>query len=380
MKTDMDHDQVVREASAVQLSSASDVDLCDDGLRELGLVSADMREVRELAGRIDPNVPASISDFGKQVAEHASEYADALLAEIRNKDLDEAGAKLSQVVLIAKALNMNALSDRRSKIPVLGLFIDRLKLSTDKVMGQFESTKQQIDSLVNEVEKTQAGLGKRNATLEKMFAGVKSEYRLLGLHIGAGSVRLTELRHDAIDKRAKAKSPTEIQEVADVDSMITNLDVRVGNLRAMQQSALQTLPQIRVVQTSNQVLVDKFQTIKQITVPAWKRQFMLSLGLNEQKNAVELAQMIDETTNALLRKNAELLHRNSVETAKSNQRLVIDVDTLQHVQDTLIKTVEDVVKIQREGVSKRAAAEKQIGEMRVQLQACIKRGEIAETA
>jgi uncharacterized protein YaaN involved in tellurite resistance len=116
------------------------------------------------------------------------------------------------------------------------------------------------------------------------------------------------------------------------------------------------------------MLVDKFHTIREITVPAWKRQFMLALTLNEQRNAVQLATKIDDTTNDLLKRNAELLHRNSVETAKANQRLVIDVDTLQKVQATLIQTVEDVIKIQREGVAQRKAAEKEIQGMRIDLQ------------
>ena len=116
------------------------------------------------------------------------------------------------------------------------------------------------------------------------------------------------------------------------------------------------------------MLVDKFHTIREITVPAWKRQFMLALTLNEQRNAVQLATKIDDTTNDLLKRNAELLHRNSVETAKANQRLVIDVDTLQKVQATLIQTVEDVIKIQREGVAQRKAAEKEIQGMRLDLQ------------
>jgi uncharacterized protein YaaN involved in tellurite resistance len=128
---------------------------------------------------------------------------------------------------------------------------------------------------------------------------------------------------------------------------------------------------IRMIQANNRMLVDKFHTIREITVPAWKRQFMLSLSLNEQKNAVNLANTIDDTTNELLNRNAELLHRNSVETAKANQRLVIDVDTLKKVQATLIKTVEDVIRIQHDGALQRQQAVTQIEAMRVDLRAKI---------
>src|SRR5690606_33697160 len=121
-------------------------------------------------------------------------------------------------------------------------------------------------------------------------------------------------------------------------------------------------------QANNQMLVDKFHTIREVTVPAWKRQFMLALSLNEQQNAVQLANKIDDTTNDLLKRNADLLHRNSVQTAKANQRLVIDVETLQQVQDMLVKTVEEVIKIQRDGSAQRKQAEKEIQGMRVDLQ------------
>lgn len=349
-------------------------------LAELGLKAEDLPQIREMADRISPTDPMSVSEFGRDVAEHTTRYADELLSQVRNRDLDDAGEKLSQVVSIARALNMNALSDRRSKLPLVGPLLDKLKLSAGNFMGQFETTKEQIERLIAEVEQTQAGLKSRNGSLEQMFGAVKDEHRLLGLHIAAGKLRLEELRAQASALRPLAKLPTEVQDLADLEAVVTNLDIRIGNLQALQQSALQTLPQIRVVQTSNQVLVDKFHTIKQITVPAWKRQFMLALGLNEQRNAVELANNIDNATNDLLRRNAELLHRNSVATAKANQRLVIDVDTLKQVQNTLIQTVEDVIKIQQDGVQQRRKAEAQIETMRSDLQLKLTRSGVKEAA
>ena len=128
------------------------------------------------------------------------------------------------------------------------------------------------------------------------------------------------------------------------------------DLRTLQQSALQTLPMIRIIQSNNLMLVDKFYAIKNITLPAWKNQISLALSLNEQKNSVELANTIDDATNELLRRNAELLHDNSVKTARANQRAVIDVETLEYVQNTLIKTVNDVIQIQKEGMQQRVQA------------------------
>lgn len=337
-------------------------------LAELGLRPEDQEEIRSIAQAIDPGNKMSIAEFGRdEDGQNGSDVSDALLEHVRNKDLEEAGAKLGQVVMTAKRLNLGALSNTRSRVPVVGPLIDKARLRLSGVKGQFESASTQISTLVQEVEQTQRGLAKRNETLEDMFAAVQAKYRLRGLQIAGGKLRLAELRDRTTSLRATATSPADMLELSELDAACTNLDIRIGNLIALQQSDYQTLPQIRIVQTNNQVLVDKFYTIKEVTVPAWKRQFALRLGLNEQRNAVELAATIDDATAEIMRSNAQLLHRNSVEAARANQRLVIDVGTLQYVQDTLIKTVEDVIKVNRDGVTQREQAERQILGMRESL-------------
>ncbi len=342
--------------------------LTTTNLQALGLRDSDVAEIQQVALRIQADNPLTVAEFGRDVAEHTAHYADSLLDQVRNSDLDEAGAKLSQVVVVAQTLNLSSLKDRRSRIPVIGPLIDKLTLKGNNFMGQFDSTREQIEKLVAEVQATQEGIAQRNVGLESMFDSVRVEHRLLGVHIAAGKVRLAELQADANALRGQiGNDPSRVQELADMDALVSNLDKRIGDLVALQHSAMQSLPTIRMIQANNTMLVDKFHTIREITVPAWKRQFMLALTLNEQRNAVTLANTIDETTNALLRSNSELLHRNSVETAKANQRLVIDVETLKQVQSNLIKTVEDVIRIQKEGVQKRKAAEKEIQGMRVDL-------------
>lgn len=358
----------------LQTATAARFDLTPVNLQGLGLQESDVAEVKEVALRIQPNNPTTVAEFGRDVAEHTSRYADSLLDQVRSADLDEAGAKLTQVVSIARSLNIGPLSDKRSRVPLVGPWIDKLRVRSVNFMGKFDTTREQIESLIGEVQTTQGNIQARNVGLEDMFGAVRQEHRLLGIHIAAGRVRLGELRSQAEALRGNiGNDPARVQELADLDAIIANLDKRIGDLMALQHSAMQSLPTIRMIQANNQMLVDKFHTIREITVPAWKRQFMLALTLNEQRNAVELATTIDNTTNELLRRNADLLHRNSVETAKANQRLVIDVDTLKDVQNTLIKTVEDVIRIQQDGVQQRKEAEKQIEAMRGDLRARLTR-------
>lgn len=352
-------------STKTELAHSKTFDLTPAVLDSLGLQATDLVEIEQVAQRIQATNPASVSEFGRDVAEHTSSYADSLLDQVRNSDLDAAGAKLTEVVTIARGLNIGPLSDKRSRLPIIGPLIDKVRLKSSNIMGQFDTTREQIDTLIAEVQTTQTSVATRNMGLSEMFQAVREEHRLLGVHIAAGKVRLTTLKADADQMRGNiGNNPGRVQELADLDAMISNLDKRIGDLMALQHSAMQSLPTIRMIQANNQMLVDKFHTIREITVPAWKRQFMLALSLNEQRNAVQLATTIDDTTNDLLRRNSELLHRNSVETARANQRLVIDVDTLKEVQNNLIKTVEDVIRIQSEGVQHRKAAEKQIEAMR----------------
>lgn len=351
-----------------ELTQVSTFNLTPAVLEGLGLQTADLAEIEQVAQRIQAANPASVSEFGRDVAEHTSSYADSLLDQVRNSDLDEAGAKLTQVVSIARGLNLGPLSDKRSRLPIIGPILDKMRLKSANIMGKFDTTREQIESLVAEVQTTQGSIAARNLSLGEMFDAVRQEHRMLGVHIAAGKVRLATLKAEADELRGNiGNNPGRVQELSDIDSMVSNLDKRIGDLMALQHSAMLSLPTIRMIQANNQMLVDKFHTIREITVPAWKRQFMLAISLNEQRNAVELATTIDDTTNELLRRNADLLHRNSVDTAKANQRLVIDVETLQYIQTSFIKNIEEVVRIQNEGIQHRKTAEKQIEGMRLNL-------------
>ncbi|MFZ4759481.1 MAG: toxic anion resistance protein, partial [Burkholderiaceae bacterium] len=142
-----------------------------------------------------------------------------------------------------------------------------------------------------------------------------------------------------------------------------------ADMKVLQHAALQQLPMIRMVQTNNRMLIEKFHTIRELTVPAWKRQFMLALSLNEQKSAVQLANSIDDATNRFLLENAKLLKDNTLSTARANQRLVIDVETLRQVHDSLVETMQEVIRINADGVKARAQVSNDLRQMREALAA-----------
>ena len=325
-------------------------------LKELGLQPADFQEVLAARKELQDMSHNSVAEYGKNIATKTSTYTDELLNLVQNRDLDATGQKLNQVVQVAQQLNTSSILSQKKSSGFFGNIISKFKGAKGNFDAHFNSTKEQLDVLVKEIETSQSGLKARVDTLDKMFDGVQDEYKQLGVHIAAGRLREQELQQEISALTALPQDQTTTQKIYDLNHLANNLEKRVSDLQVLQQSAMQTLPMIRIIQSNNLMLVDKFYAIKNITLPAWKNQISLAISLSEQKNSVQLANTIDDATNELLRRNADLLHQNSVDTAKANQRSVIDIETLEHVQNTLIKTVNDVIQIQKEGVQKRTEA------------------------
>lgn len=325
-------------------------------LKELGLQPHDFAEVMDAHKELAEISTTVVAEYGKNIANKTSTYTDELLDLVQNKDLDATGQKLNQVVQVAQQLNTSSILNKSKSSGFFGGLLSKFKSAKHSFDQHFNTTKEQIDALVKEIESSQSGLKARVGTLDKMFDAVQEEYKQLGVYIAAGQLKQQDIQQQIVALTNQEQDQQTTQQIYDLNHLANNLEKRVSDLQVLQQSAMQTLPMIRIIQSNNLMLVDKFYAIKNITLPAWKNQISLAISLQEQKNSVQLAKAIDDTTNDLLRRNAELLHQNSVDTAKANQRSVIDVETLEHVQSTLIKTVNDVIQIQKEGMQKRAEA------------------------
>ncbi|WP_434277801.1 toxic anion resistance protein [Acinetobacter sp. CE-15] len=337
-------------------------------LKEIGLNTEDFNEVVNAHKDLANINHASVAEYGKNIATKTSSYTDELLNLVKNKDLDVTGQKLNEVVQVAQQLNTSSILNQSKNSGFIGSILSKFKGAKQSFDQHFNTTKEQIDSLVKEIETSQTGLKARVDTLDRMFNGVQEEYRQLGIYIAAGRIKQVEVQQEIATLSQHEQDPKTNQRVYDLNHLANNLEKRVSDLQVLQQSAMQTLPMIRIIQSNNMMLVDKFYAIKNITLPAWKNQISLAISLNEQRNSVQLANTIDDATNELLKRNADLLHQNSVDTAKANQRSVIDIETLEHVQNTLIKTVNDVIQIQKEGIQKREEASTRIKALQSNLQ------------
>ena len=305
-------------------------------------------EVRRLADAIDLGSLSSVSAFGADVGRRTAEYADVLLDKARAADLDETGAKLNEVLATAQAFDLSAFDNRWARAPVVGGLFRAFAMSRQRAVARFASVQTQVDKLVASIESTGRRLAARAADLEAMHAGVTEEQRELDRHVRAGRLRLAE---SADEGREGARAV---------------LDKRVADLAVLSHSAGQSLPMIRVMQANNLLLLDKFHTLQRLTVPAWKRAFLLALALHEQRDAVQLANGIDDATNFFLRRNAELLHTSAVETAKANQRLVVDVDTLREVHGQVLRTLAEVRQVHIQGAKDRVETLAELDRLRLE--------------
>lgn len=335
-------------------------------LVQLGLTDADMPAIVQAGKALQDLSPTALQGYGRDAAAKTNSFSTQLLDKVRNSDLDASGDKLGEVVKIARSLNLQSFAER-SKVPLLGPLIDRMKATRDDLIQKYSSTNSQIDQLMREVGQTQATQAQRVKEYDQMHGIVREEHRDLGIHVAAGRMRLAQLQQEiaALDGR---DDPASQLRRSELDTAIRLLDKRVSDLHVLQHATEQTLPMIRLIQANAIQLIEKFSAVRDVTLPTWRHQFAIQLSLADQKNAVQLANAIDDASNALMRRNAELMHQTSVETAKANQRSVLDIDTLRTVNDTLIRTVEEVRTIHRDGMQQRQQAERDIQQMREQLQ------------
>lgn len=308
-----------------------------------------------------------IHAFGREIGVQASQHTDAILSKVRGSELDQIGSKLTEIVTAAQTINVSALSNSRSSLPVIGPLIDRFRLKAGEVVRRFQDVRTQVDALVTEVDAMQSGLATRNEALDDSFHSVREEHEQLEIHIAAGEQTLVVLRRRIETIPDAGADPMSQQTRNDLLSAVNALEKRIADMKVLQHAALQQLPMIRMVQTNNRMLIEKFHTIRELTVPAWKRQFMLALSLNEQRSAVHLANTIDDATNRFLLENAKLLKDNTLSTARANQRLVIDVETLRQVHDSLVETMQEVIRINADGVKARAQVSSDLRQMRESL-------------
>ena len=334
------------------------------------LSEADRQLVEQIKEGVDVTDAQTVISYGLPAQSKIATFADSLLGDVRNKDAGIGGEALGDLLKKVHEIDVDALSSGQSaaaKIPLVGRFVD----SFGRFAARYQKVATSIDRIVDSLERARMGLLKDITVLDKMY-DLNLEYlRQLDLYIAAGDQLLQELQtRDVPAAEVQARmsdDPLAAQRLADLQQAVGRFERRVHDLKLTRMVAIQTAPQIRLIQGNDQNLVEKIQSSILTTVPLWKNQIVIAISLYRQQRAVELQREVTETTNELLTKNAELLREGSVKVGREVERGVVDVETLRKVNDELVATLEETIRIQEEGRARRAQAEGEIARLQTDL-------------
>ncbi len=295
-------------------------------------------------------------------------FSEQILTKVRNKDSGYVGELMSDLVIKVKEVGVDELDDGfLDKIP----FINNAARALKKFIQRYEKLEVQIDQIEHELEQARMAMLKDITVFDGLFEKNLEYFRDLQVYIVAGEEKLAELRDQTIPAlcaEAQAKGDAmSAQVVRDFEDTVNRFEKKVHDLKLSKTIAIQTAPQIRLIQNNDKVLIDKIQTAILSTIPLWKSQIVIALGLERQKNVLELQRSVTDATNELLTKNAELLRQNSVDVARESERGVVDLETLKKVNSDLITTIEETIKIQRQGREARLDAERELAGIEDQL-------------
>lgn len=348
-----DNNSLIKNETGLTEDKIYDYDkLSDDDKKQVELIMNNVR-VGDSNGVIQYGVGAQ-SDIAN--------FSDKMLEDVRSKDSGYVGDILSDLMSKVKDTDVNGLikEDPLENIPIIGKLVDKTK----KFLARYQKIENQIDEISEKLDKERMVLLKDVVMFDNLFEKNTECIHNLDLYIIAGNKKIEELKNkDLPELEAKANEsgdPLDAQKVADMRDFIDRFEKKVHDLKLTRTVAIQTAPQIRFLQSGNKALVDKIQSSILNTIPLWKSQITLALGIAKQKGALDLQKQVTETTNELLKKNSEMLKTNTIEIAKENEKGIVEIETLKKVNDDLISTIEETIKISEEGRAKRKEVEDEL--------------------
>jgi len=338
----------------------------------VSLAPAELERAKAISDSIDLSDTQAVIQFGAGAQGRIASFADTILSEIRNKDAGDVGTVLGGLVLKIKEIDVGSLGSGGnflSNLPLIGGLVDSVR----RFITRYEKLSVQIEKIVMELETARMNLLKDIALLDALF-GKNTEYlRELDIIIAAGRLKVAEVRERTLPElKAKADAsndPADAQRLQDMNQVLNRFEKKLHDLDLSRMISIQTSPQIRLIQNNDQTLVEKIQSSILTTIPLWKNQIIIAISLFRQKKTLELQKQVTDTTNELLMKNSELLKAGSVGVARESERGIVEIETLKKVNDGLIATIEETLKIQREGREKRDAAAVELRRMEDELKA-----------
>ena len=329
------------------------------------LTEEERKVVREFSKKIDITDSSLVLQYGAAAQKNVASFSEDALSSVRSKDLGEVGEALSSLVVELKGFG-----EEEEKKGLFGFFKKTgNKLETMK--AQYAKAEVNVDKIVAALEQHQVTLMKDIAMFDQMYEMNLKYYKELTMYILAGKLRLEEVRSGELEELRKTAEQSGLAEDAqkynDMVNLCNRFEKKLHDLELTRMVSIQMGPQTRLLQNNDTLMVEKIQTSLVNTIPLWKSQMVLALGMEHSRQATEAQRAVAETTNELLKKNADMLKMGTVATAKEAERSIIDIETLQHTNQQLISTLDEVINIQRDGAAKRKEAEAELGRIEGEL-------------
>ena len=328
------------------------------------LTPEERKMVNDFAAKIDIENTNQILQYGAGTQKKMADFSDTALDNVKTQDLGEIGELISNVVGELKDFDVQE----------EGKFFGFFRKQTSKIenlKNKYDKAQANVEKITDSLQQHQVRLMKDSAMLDKMYEQNLNYFKELTMYILAGKKKLEETRNGKLaemkNKAALSGLPEDAQAARDLDEKCSRFEKKLHDLELTRTIAMQTAPQIRLIQNNDTVMVEKIQTTIVNTIPLWKSQMVLALGIAHSAEAAQAQRQVTDITNELLRKNAETLHMATVETAKESERGIVDLETLQKTNADLIQTLDDVMRIQMEGRQKRQAAEMEMHRMEEEL-------------
>lgn len=337
----------------------------DPAFDESRLTPEELKMVEDFSGKIDLHNSQAILQYGVGTQKKMADFSESALKNVKTKDLGEVGDMLSSLVVDLKSFDVTE-QDKGFK----GLF----KKSANRVTSmkaKYDKAEVNVNNVCTALEKHQVTLMKDIALLDKMYAVNLTYFKELSMYILAGKKKLAEVRSGelaaALAKAQQSNLPEDAQAAKDLQSLCDRFEKKIHDLELTRMISIQTAPQIRMVQNNDTLMAEKIQSTIVNTIPLWKSQMVLALGIEHSAQAAKAQREVTDMTNELLRKNADILKTATIESAKESERGIVDIETLKHTNESLISTFDEVLKIQTEGREKRQAAEAEMQRMEEEL-------------
>ncbi len=327
------------------------------------LSEAERKVVDDFSKKIDIRDSTQVLQYGVAAQKNVADFSTSALNKVSTKDLGEVGNTLSSLVV---QLKNNAPGEQKKRG-----FFQRAKISLDEMKAQYSKAEANVDQVTKILEQHQVNLMKDVAMLDQMYDLNQQYYKELTMYILAGKKKLKEVQEGELKELKEKAQATGRQEDAeaynDFANQVNRFEKKLHDLELTRMVSIQMGPQTRLLQNNDTLMIEKIQTSLVNTIPLWKSQMVLALGLERSRQATAAQSAVTNMTNDLLKKNAEMLHMSTVATAREAERSIVDIETLQHTNQELISTLDEVLTIQKEGSQRRQEAEAELGRIEGEL-------------